>query len=531
MNDEGIFRGKSISEIKSYSDKLYTFDFPIPVLEKILQHIATEVNTYELTKFNLYRDKSFAINGYVFTEFEEKIRKHKIEIENLEKLFSDFCKSSDLDQIENSSIFRFIEKSKISLSKYLSKADNRNPEDFSIEAQFVDYFKRITPVYNLIKEIYLGSIIAGYIEFKTEEANIDVELLLDTNFIVGALDLNTPESTHTCRTLLKIGQSQGYTCKVLKDTLEEIKSLLKAKAEHFDKSFLQKKVYPEDVYNACERRSLNKADIERISDNLESEITKLKINIIYETSKYQNEAKYSNVFTALKKIRNTEKAALHDATAIMYVRKTRGKSIYDFEKVNCWFVNNAISREGQSGYDPSGKQPEIIKADDLFNILWLSNPQSKIGVQDEELVDIGLSSLISLTLNGSLPKTSIIRELDDNIHKYADEQISDSDIIRIATRITSKQLKNVEELNELATTNKEEFVQRLQQEAKKQEAIEGERLKMLEKAVNNLSKKSSSLEKVRGQFEQRSNELDKTLGDLKSQNKYKDDKIGELEFV
>ena len=32
MNSEGIFKGKSILEIKKASDKLYQIDFPVPVL-------------------------------------------------------------------------------------------------------------------------------------------------------------------------------------------------------------------------------------------------------------------------------------------------------------------------------------------------------------------------------------------------------------------------------------------------------------------------------------------------------------------
>ncbi len=506
MNTEGTFRGKSISEIKYKTDHLYSIDIPIPTLDKILQQIALEINKENIV-FNLYQDKSFAINGYIFTEFEEDIRKHKIEIDKLEKLFQDFCKLSEIE-ISDKSIFRFIEKNKISLSKYLSKIDYKNGHDYSIEAQFIEYFKRITPVYELIKEIYLGSILAGYIEYTASTAKIDVELLLDTNFILGLLDLNTPESTHTCSTLLTISQSQGYTCKVLSDTIEEIKALIKNKSEYFDQSFLQRIVYPEDIYNACERKNLSKVDLERISDNLEEKLSQLKIYIIPETTKFRNEARFSDEYKVLKKIRNSEKSALHDATALIYVKKKRGRIIYDFEKANCWFVNNAISREGNSSFDPSGKQPEIIKADDLLNILWLSNPSSKLGITDPEIIDIGLSSLISLTLNESLPKTSIIRELEDNIQKYSNDNVSDTDIIRIATRITNKQLKNIEELNELANSDKEEFVKRLQAEAKEQENIEQKRLQMLELAVEKMSKKGETYESKKKEYEEKSKTID-----------------------
>ena len=54
------------------------------------------------------------------------------------------------------------------------------------------------------------------------------------------------------------------------------------------------------------------------------------------------------------------------------------------------------------------------------------------------ITEIGLTSTIALTLSQNLPKAKILRELDDNIHKYAEEKISDEDIVRVATRITNK---------------------------------------------------------------------------------------------
>ena len=528
MNDENIFSGKSISEIKTYSDKLYNLDFPIPVIEKILREISTEINTQENTFFELYQDKSFAIKGYFFTEFEEDIRKHKIEIDNLEKLFNKFISTTENEEIGSKSIFNFIEKNKHSLSKYLSNKPNLNGEDYSVEAQFVDFFKDITPVYELIKEIYLGSILAGYIEYEPTSAKMEVELLLDTNFIIGLLDLNTPESTHTCKTLLKIANAQGYSCIILSDTIEETKALLQAKSAHFNNSFLQKKINPEDIYNACERRNLTNVDLERISDNLESELAKHKIFTLFDTRKLLNKAKYSEEYKVLKDRRNTDKAALHDAAAITYVKEKRKKDIYAFEKVNCWFVNNTFFRENQYSYNPNGKQPEIIRADDLLNILWLSNPQSQVNISYEQIVDIGMSSLISLTLNQSLPKSSIIRELDDNIHKYADKEISDSDIIRIATRITSKQLKDVDELNQLAENDKKEFVNRLQQEANKEKETESKMLKMLKTAVKELNNTNTNIKFVEQEFIVKEKEKDSEISSLQTKTASQNNEIENL---
>ncbi len=525
MNSEGIFEGKSLLEIKSTTDDLYKIDFPVPVLKKILEEICKEINSDSATHLVLYQDGAFSIKQYSFTDYEDVIQTQTNDINELEELFKQFCKTSDLKIDNSESIFRFIEKNKFTLSKYISNTNESNGEDYTSEAQFIDFFKRIPQIYERIKGIYLGSIIAGYIEYTPDDAKREIELLFDTNFLVGLIDLNTPESTHTCKTLIEISKQQGFKLRVLKDTIEETENLLQTKAKFFEQSFLQKKVNPEDVYNACDRRDLNKADLERIADNLENIIGECGISLIYHTDKLKKEAKFTEVYKVFERIRNSKISALHDATALLYVNKQRKKKIKVFDKVNAWFVNNSISVEGYSIVLIDGFQPETIKADDLLNILWLSNPQINKSIDGGDLAEIGLTSTISLTLNKNLPKSQILRELDDNIHKYAKEDISDTDIIRVATRITNKQLKDIEELNSLAEKDKAEFVKRLEEEANKQKKIEETRIKKLERVFKNISIQTDELEKTKKEFEVKSKEIDSIVQEKTNS----DNKVNELE--
>lgn len=514
MNSKGVHRGKSILEIKNVADELYGLDFPVPALKRVLDAICHEVNDEETTRFVLHKDLSFSINEYTFEEFDEILKEQEREIEEVEQLFEQFCKNSDLPIKNSESIFKFIEKNKFNLSKYISHNQYLNGEDYTAEAQFIDFFKRIPQVYEKIKNIYLGSIISGFIEYSPDETKREVKLLLDTNFIVGLLDLNTPESTHTCRTLLKIAKQQNYTVVVLIDTINETTNLLEKKAEYFDKSFLQKKVNTEDVYNACERRNLSKTDLERIADNVESALKEFGIITIPYTEKLKSEAKFTNEYKSLQEYRSTKIAALHDAMAILYIKKERkNKRIHDFDKVNAWFVNNTTTLEGENFHLREGYQPETIKADDLLNILWLSNPQITNSIEGEDLAEIGLTSTIALTLSQNLPKARILRELDDNIHKYAEEKISDEDIVRVATRITNKQLKDIESLNILAEQNKEEFIKRLEDEAKKQKEIEDTRIKNLEKVFNTLSLRTENLEKSKKEYDSKSRSIDSIVAE------------------
>jgi len=524
MNSAGIFEGKSLLEIKKTTDELYKIDFPIPVLKKILEEICKEINTESATHFELYKDGAFSIKQYSFTDYEDIIASQTKDVNELEELFKQFCETSELQISNSDSIFKFIEKNKFTLSKYISNSKETNGEDYNSEAQFIEFFKRIPPIYERIKSIYLGSIIAGYIEYTPSEAKREIELLFDTNFLVGLLDLNTPESTHTCKTLIDISKKQGFKLRVLKDTIEETENLLQTKAKYFEQSFLQKKVNPEDVYNACDRRKLSKSDLERIADNLEDSIGKFGISLIYQTDKLKKEAKFTEAYKIFERVRNSKKSALHDATALLHINKQRKKRIKEFDKVNAWFVNNSASVEGDSIFLKDGFQPETIKADDLLNILWLSNPQINKSIDGDDLAEIGLTSAISLTLNKNLPKSQILRELDDNIHKYAKEEISDTDVIRVATRITNKQLKDIDELNTLAEQDKVEFVKRLEEEANKQKRLEETRIKKLERVFKEISLRTDELEKTKKEFEEKSRKIDSVVND---KNK-SDSKVNEL---
>ena len=504
ITQSGVYKGASITEISTWICQYFGLDFPPAVLEKILLKIGQEINTSEELKLQVYRDGSFWIKNYSFEEFNDIYETNRQQVELVQTMFKQFCDINDVKKDSYNPIFDFVNLNKLKISNYLANRDySVNGSKFSIEAQFVEYFRNIPGCYEVIRKIYLGSILSCYLsEYEPQDKMMsDVELLLDTNFIVSLLDLNTPESTTTCRQLLKIASSFGYSLRVLKETIKETTDLLLKKAEYFDKSFLPKLINPEDIYKACERRNLNRNDLERIADNLENILVdEYSILQIPYTVKYQNLAKSSTEYAEFKKIRNTDFAALHDIMALYYVREKRGKKkIKHFEDVNCWFVNNAINHDNSDyvGYKLRGYQPEIIRADELLCVLWFIKPDIGNGDLTDGVVDTNLNALISCTLNSSLPQASIIKELDDNIQKYKDASISDKDILRIATRITTHQLKNIEELNEIAESDSKQFVQKLKEEADKQKQEDDKRIARFEdvlKKLERLSSKPSDIE-------------------------------------
>lgn len=515
-------KGANISEIADRIVTDWQIEIPVPVLRTILTQISKEFDCDEDSKpFVLNNDDSFWIKRFIFADFDAEIKESEHNVKELQNAYLKFCKIQNIQSEDGKGVIRFIEQHKDTLAHYLRNSDCPDKTDYSLPAKFIEYFKPIKPLYEEIRDLYLGATISCAIGYQFNGLKNDVTLLLDTNFIISLLDLNTPESTRTCSKLLEVCKKSGYSFLILPETKEEIQSLLEFKSRSLDKVALQKNVNKEDVFCACERRGLNSADLMRISDNIEDSLTKFSIRILPNSTTLKNKAKFSNEYQTLKTYRNNDKAALHDAMAIMYVREKRGgKAVKSFEKVSCWFVNNSITHDFEHSAieniirgNSSENQPEIIKADDLLNILWLSAPSIRSEVSSDEMVDIGLTTLVAHTLNKSLPKARIIRELDENIQKYKTEDITDRDVYLLSVRIANNQVKDLEELNTLAVKDTVEFNCRVKEEARKQAEIEKEQREQLNKLYSELSNAIHSISK-----QSEAMVLDKEALDKQNQN-------------
>ena len=515
-------KGANISEIADRIVTDWQIEIPVPVLRTILTQISKEFDCDEDSKpFVLNNDDSFWIKRFIFADFDAEIKESEHNVKELQNAYLKFCKIQNIQSEDGKGVIRFIEQHKDTLAHYLRNSNCPDKTDYSLPAKFIEYFKPIKPLYEEIRDLYLGATISCAIGYQFNGLKNDVTLLLDTNFIISLLDLNTPESTRTCSKLLEVCKKSGYSFLILPETKEEIQSLLEFKSRSLDKVALQKNVNKEDVFCACERRGLNSADLMRISDNIEDSLTKFSIRILPNSTTLKNKAKFSNEYQTLKTYRNNDKAALHDAMAIMYVREKRGgKAVKSFEKVNCWFVNNSITHDFEHSAieniirgNSSENQPEIIKADDLLNILWLSAPSIRSEVSSDEMVDIGLTTLVAHTLNKSLPKARIIRELDENIQKYKTEDITDRDVYLLSVRIANNQEKDIEELNTLAVKDTVEFNCRVKEEARKQAEIENEQREQLNKLYSELSNAIHSISK-----QSEAMVLDKEALDKQNQN-------------
>ena len=207
---------------------------------------------------------------------------------------------------------------------------------------------------------------------------------------------------------------------------------------------------------------LNKTDLQKIATNLEKTLRSYGIHIITDKNYLREKAKTSDILKTIQARKTNPAGALHDTTAILYIQEKRGKEIKNFADANSWFVVD--SRHDRYKYLYSkGRQvfSELIRAEDLVNILWLSTPN----VDFVKMADLGLTQLISATLSHSLPNSIVLKELDQNIQKYAIEKLEPEEFHRVAQSVADKTLSNLEleELNRIAKISPVEFVNKLKE--------------------------------------------------------------------
>jgi len=491
MNMEGIKSGQSIMEIKKNVDKVFSLDIPVSILRNLLVSISSEVEIDSENQFILHKDGAFQMNKFLFSDYEEELEEKEEEVNEVVKIYEGYLTSIGLSPTLEPSIFEYIDLNRTNLSKFFAyKQDKELEVQFVHQANFINSIKSNKKIYEILRRVYLGSIIAAYLEVEIGEVNNRTEILLDTNFILGLLDLNSVEATHTCSKISEICDRLGFTKSILPFTIEEIEMLIERKANQLENAFFQGYLDPESIYNASKRRNLSKTQLLQIVKNIKEILVKEhKINIVGNDQKLRNLAKfqYSTIYDFYKNIRGDHGfSALHDTTAIVYVKEKRGgKPIKgDLMKANCWFVTNTPFKLAIP--DSNGYLPEIIRAEDILNFLWLSNPNVTAFINSSELSSLGLTRLVSTTISFSLPSSKVLRDLDENFNTYGGTEITADDTVMVAAMIAKKKILKPEDLNRLAHQNSESFISKVKEYANQGRNEEKEMKEKLEKVLQHL---------------------------------------------
>lgn len=528
LNNKKIKSGESIVEIKTEFDTKFGLDIPLDLLRNILKDISSELTDKGDDSFKIHNDNSYLMNSFLFSDFEDEIVETKSELSEIERLYNIHLETEGVDPKTQISIFEYIDKSRLRLSKFFAHKNDKVLElDDVLQASFINSIKGNLKLFNQLRRIYLGSIISAYLSVDIGETNSDLELLLDTNFILGLLDLNSVESHHTCTKIVEISRKLGFKLSVLPYTIEETELLIERKSSQLEGSFFQGYLDPESIFSACVRRKLTKTKLLQIVTNLERTLNQeFGVYVIGNDTKYRNLAKYqySDVLKFYNDLRGDKGwSAHHDTTAVAYVREKRGRIKLNGNILNgkCWFVTN-------TPYDirtpnKKGELPDILRAAELLNLLWLSSPQAMQLFKGTELSDLGLTRLVSTTISLSLPNTRVLKELDKNFSLYsAENEITADDTLVVASMIAKKKISNPETLNETAKSNPKEFindVKNLAEEGRKEDKEIKERVEEFISKFEEVIKleKESKLNETR-ETENKEVEIPESTNEVKSES-------------
>ena len=489
------YKGRSLSEINLKIKTIFDIDIPLPILAKIMESIKNEIN--DETIFALYQDGAFIIKSYVFESIDEVIEQEKINIDRLQQDYKLYCS-------ENGFKFDFDELKQFILTQQIELFTDRRSDLLNVDYYVPKYVsERLNnePIFKVMSNIYLGSIIASYLEHNITDKVTDAELLLDTNFFISLIDLNTEDAYHTCTQLFALCQQLGYRFTMLNSTVNQIRVLLSNRINDFASRDFIGSVRCADVFNACIRKNLDKTKLERIKDNIQRLVEDKGIVIIKEAQikGLIDKAKKSLDYKELLQRRKNVDSALNDTVAKFYVENKRGQNVREFVDAKCWFLHNSFSPYDYS-YGRKIHERYLISANELLVLLWLSSPAQGQQIKISDVTRGGLASYITKYRRSKMPTRDtlkVIKKRVDDAMSYG--LITEKDTFNLCVRMAEGHLtqEQVDESLIPESVTNEQFAAKLKEYTSEVEAKNQKKKQDADAKINDLNKK---LEEKNGQI-------------------------------
>lgn len=509
------YKGRSLKEISDKVFSIFDIRIPLPILGKILEAIEQEVDDKNV--FALYKDGSFIIKSYVFNSIDELFEQEKQNIGLLEKDYKSYCADNGYD-------YNFEELKSFILAQQIelftdSKSDLLDLNYFV--PKYVSKKMQDSSIFGVMSKIYLGSIIESYLKQNITKKVTDAELLLDTNFFVSLINLNTEDAYHTCNQVYDLCRQLGYRFTMLYSTYDQIQVLLSNRINDFANKDYIGAVKCADVFSACIRRNIDKTALERIKDNVYKMIEDKGIVIIKEAQikdiveKASKSKEYKDLIQSRQ---NNRESALNDVVARYYVEKKRGQNVKEFVDAKCWFLHNSYSPYDFS-YGKRIHDRYLISANELLVLLWLSNPAQGQNISISDIAKGGLASYVTKYRRSKMPT----RETLKIIKKRADDalaigNITERDSFNLCIRMAEGHLTQTEVDESLLADNvtDEKFAEKL-----KEYTIEVEKGKQKQK--RHAEAKIKNLKKTIGKKDDQIESLNKRLKTIENE-KYQKEK-------
>jgi hypothetical protein len=460
-------KGGSLFDLQKEFKATYSIDIPLPTLRTILNNVVQKNNSLLTT----YQDDSFTINEFPEINFSVILEKQQTDIEAFNNLYNKYLSLKGL-KYEDYDLLIFFEQNKRYILKCLTGAVDIE-ENHQVQAQFIQKLLHLKRYNELINRIFLGSIISSYIELEIDDSTKHSKiLLLDTDFIIGLLNLLSEESFENCKMLIEIANRLNYKIEIMPFTIDETFALLNRVASNLNRVTLFQSLDKDSIYHGCFRNNINASGLifiaNKFVDRLREQYGVLITNEMTNNAMIAA-ARQSIYFKQLKGRKHNPDGALHDATVLYYTQILRKTNPVSFKDINAWFVTNGHGvNEKQNILDRNA--PLIIRAEELLNIMWLSHPSYNA----TDYIQKTISQLLSTTLN-IVPDGKMLKALDRKIQVIKDYPINAKDCIQIAEVIGSIENQKLKILLERNT--QEEIINELMNLSKLAEEKEKEKQK------------------------------------------------------
>lgn len=440
QNNNQEYKGRDYSEIKSLIQALFEIEIPIPVLENLLPALQHEADS----GFQLFGDHGYIIKPGSLTSIAVEYDQKKENIKRLRRNFKDYCKGLGV-QFNFEELVNFIQDQQNRIfSRTKSIIDQQN---YHVSKYIHDIIKRKNEYFDIVCSIYFGGLIGSYYKFEVNNKVFDTSLLIDTNFYISLINLNTEEAYETCRQLYDISVPMGFSYYILETTINQIEILLSNRANRVNSKQFIAAVDDADILTACQRRGIGREELETYKDNLRDDLKTKGVTIIYNTQirSLIESAKNSPDLKKLTELRGSKESAINDIVAKNYVEnKRKDKAMTEFTDVPCWFLNNSFTLNKRELERPVWQRINIT-ASDLLTLLWLANPAQKSLNNSKTLAITSLSANVIKYRSDRLPSHKNLELLQDRIAKLQLEgKVGQSDIARLCIRMSEGCIDNHE---------------------------------------------------------------------------------------
>lgn len=473
--------GKSFSEIQEKIFHVFGISIPIPVLSSALKVIEKQVNDDNILKIN--NDKSFIIKSYVFSDIDEIISTEESDILYLESEFNTFCKINSCI-ISFEELIKFINAQEVDL--FTTEKSNFQEANSLLPKYLDKIIKEKGRTYQIVCNLYLGSLLASYFELKLDKVSNNVTLLIDTNFFISLIDLNTEDAYSVCNQVFLLCKQLGYQFYILESTIRQIEILLNNRINDFGNKDFIGTVRTADIFNACIRKNIHKTELEAIKDSVRRKLKEFGVETILDVQVKDliESAKKEEDLKKLKERRNNTDSALNDIVAKLYVEKHRGIGISDFSDVKCWFLHNSYSP-----YEYSSNQKIYerwsIGANELLVLLWLANPAQGDNINPEIISKGGIASYITKYRRAKTPSTKVLKSIKQKMDNAVSLGVINEKTIYNLTIRMSEGSVSQETTNALTELQDDDFVVKLN-EFKDIEKEKDNKIDVLEKEIVSL---------------------------------------------